>query len=328
MKDRSEQIDRYLDGSLDANEIKELFAWLAESPQNAEVFARQSLLDQHLTELLNGGFMKPLETTLEKSSKLETVQNNVRSWRKFQWLVWAGSLAATFLIIFSLVIALILSQKEVTDLKHELELIKHNAATVETDDSAIINFYAREHQDVVARHASLSQAQPEPLQIRVSQDDILYYELLDGHPETMSPGIIVRGPLSKGQISPPKAPIIFNGHTLSLSEAKETANFDLVAPLWLHPGYELDQIRRIAGRDALQLLYTDGFNSTSLFEQPLDGQRGLEAMDFREYAVYRNADQAAGTILAWRDHKLSYVLIGNADMSQLMDMAQSISAGR
>jgi hypothetical protein len=65
-----------------------------------------------------------------------------------------------------------------------------------------------------------------------------------------------------------------------------------------------------------------------LFEQPLDGQRGLEANDFREYAVYRNAEQAAGTILVWKDHELSYVLIGNADMSQLMDMAQSISAGR
>lgn len=79
MKDRSQQIDRYLDGSLDANEIKELFAWLAESQQNAEAFARQSLLDQHLTELLDGGLMKPLETTSEKSSKVETVQNNIRS---------------------------------------------------------------------------------------------------------------------------------------------------------------------------------------------------------------------------------------------------------
>ncbi|HCO93159.1 MAG TPA: hypothetical protein DIU00_04275 [Phycisphaerales bacterium] len=328
MKDRSQQIDRYLDGSLDANEIKALFAWLAESQQNAEVFARQGLLDQHLTELLDGGFMKPLETTLEKSSEPEMVQINVRSWPRFQRLVWIGSLAATFLISFSLLIALIRSQKEVTSLKHELELAKRDAAPVETNDSAVIHFYAREHQNVVARHASLSPAQPEPMQIQVNQEDILYYELLDGQPETMHPGIIVRGPSSQDQMSPPKAPIISNGHTLSLSEAKETANFDLVAPLWLHPGYELDQIRRIDGRDALQLLYIDGINSVSLFEQPLDGQRGLEAKDFREYAVYRNIEQAAGTILAWRDHELSYVLIGNADMSQLMDMAQSISTGR
>jgi anti-sigma factor RsiW len=328
MKDRSQQIDRYLDGSLDANEIKGLFAWLAESPQNAEVFAKQSLLDQHLTELLDGGFVKPLETTLKKTSKMETVQMNVRSWRRLQRLAWAGGLAAAFLIIFSLVISLMQSKKEVTDLKYELELARHNVATAGTDKSAIINFYAKEHQDAVARHASLGQAQPEPMQMRVSQDDILYYELLDGQPETMRPGIIVRGPSSQGRISPPKAPVISNAHTLSLSEARETAKFDLVAPLWFHPGYELDEIRRIDGRDVLQFLYTDGINSVSLFEQPLDGQRGLEPKDFREYAVYQNKGQGGGTILAWKDHELSYVLIGNADMRQLMDMAQSISAGR
>jgi hypothetical protein len=100
-----------------------------------------------------------------------------------------------------------------------------------------------------------------------------------------------------------------------------------VAPSWFHPGYVLDEIRRIEGRDALQLLYTDGISSVSLFEQTLNGHRGLSRQDFREYAVYRQKEQAGGTILAWRDDELSYVLIGNAEMSQLMDMAQSISAG-
>jgi hypothetical protein len=96
----------------------------------------------------------------------------------------------------------------------------------------------------------------------------------------------------------------------------------------LHPGYSLDQIRRIEGRDALQLLYTDGINSVSLFEQSLDGRRGLQPKDFREYAVYRNAEQGAGTILAWKDDARSYVLIGNIEMSQLMNMAMFISAGK
>ena len=90
----------------------------------------------------------------------------------------------------------------------------------------------------------------------------------------------------------------------------------------------LDQIRRIEGRDAMHLLYTDGINTVSLFEQPLEGQRGLAPHDFREYAVYRTEGQAGGAILAWRDDVLSYVLIGNAEMSQLLDMAQSISAGK
>ncbi len=196
------------------------------------------------------------------------------------------------------------------------------------DDSATINFYLREHQGVVARTASLNLSPPQPARMRVSRHDILYYEFLDDRPEFMSPGIIVRGPSFQREISLPEAPAIANGHTLTLSQARKTVNFDLVSPPWLYPGYMLDKIRRIEGRDALHLLYTDGINTVSLFEQPLDGEHGLLAQDFREYAVYRNKGQAGGAILAWRDDVLSYVLIGNAEMSQLMDMAQSISAAK
>ena len=200
-------------------------------------------------------------------------------------------------------------------------------APVVRDDSAVINFYFNEHQGVVARTASLNLSPPEPARMRVSRRDILYYEFFDDRPEFMRPGIIVRGPSSQRKVIPPEAPAISNGHTLTLSEARKSVNFDLVSPPWLYPGYMLDKIRRIEGRDALQLLYTDGINTVSLFEQPLDGERGLGPQDFREYAVYRNKGQAGGAILAWRDDALSYVLIGNAEMSQLMDMAQSISAG-
>jgi hypothetical protein len=156
----------------------------------------------------------------------------------------------------------------------------------------------------------------------------LYYEFLDDPYEFARPGIIVRGPSSGRQTSPSAAPAIANGHTLTLSEARKVAHFDFVSPPRLHPGYMLDQIRRIDDRDALHLLYTNGINTISLFEQPLDGRRGLAPEDFREYAVYSNKGQAGGTILAWRDDSLSYVLIGNADMSQLMDMAQSINAAK
>jgi hypothetical protein len=213
-------------------------------------------------------------------------------WRK------AGYLAATFLIISSLVACFVLSGKN-ADLKYELEQARQDIALAATDDTTTINLYLREHQDVIARSASLQRSSPQPAQMRVNQDDILYYEFFDD-----------------------------GGHTLTLSDARKTAGFDLVSPLWFHSGYSLDQIRRIEDRDALQLLYTDGISTVSLFEQPLDGQRGLTRQDFREYAVYRNAEQSGGTILAWRDDELSYVLIGNTDMSQLMDMAQSISAGK
>jgi len=262
----------------------------------------------------------------EESKKKTTATSEPNILRMILWSR-AGRLAAAFIIISSWAVCFVLSGK-VNDLNNELEQARRDVALANTDDSATINLYLKEHRDVAAQHASQASAAPQPAQIRVNQHDIMYYELFDDSPEYINPGIIIRGPLSQGQISSPKAPAISNGHTLTLSEARKAANFDLVAPPWLHPYYKLDQIRRIEGRDALQLLYTDGINSASLFEQPLNGQRGLSRQDFREYAVYRNTEQAGGTILAWRDDARSYVLIGNTELSQLMDMAQSISAGK
>ncbi len=235
-------------------------------------------------------------------------------------------LAAACLIV-SLGLTCFVQSRKVADLEEQLERARaqQNVAAPEPDNSATINLYLREHQEVVARHASLSPAQPEPMQMRVSQDDILYYENFEEGPEYMRPGIIVRGPSSPHQLSSSEAPVISNGHAMSLSEAKETAGFDLVAPPWLDPGFALDEIRTIEGRDALQLLYTNGIDSVSLFEQSLDGRRGLSRQDFREYGVYSNAEQTGGTILAWRNNVRSYVLIGNVGLSQLMDMAQSLS---
>ena len=196
------------------------------------------------------------------------------------------------------------------------------------DESATINLYLREHQDVAARAVHASLPAPPPARMHVDRHDILYYEFMDDPYEFARPGIIVRGPSPRRQVIRPEAPAISNGRTLTLSQARDAADFDLVSPPRLYPGYMLDQIRRIDGTDTLHLLYTDGIHTLSLFEQPLDGQRGLDAQDFREYAVYRNEGQPGGAILAWRDDARSYVLIGNAEMAQLMDMAQSVSAAK
>ena len=264
------------------------------------------------------------DAALEASKRPSMFHVRVPLLGRFPLLVCAGSLAAAFLIISSLVACFVLS-REVDDLRDKLELAQRDVTIAQTDDSAIINFYLREHQDVIARNASLKPTISQPLRIRINQQDILYYEMFDDQPEYMLPGIIVRGPSSQRQINSSEAPAISNGHTLTLSEAREATNFNLVSPSWLRPCYRLDQIRKIEGRDALQLLYTDGINSLSLFEQPLDGQRRLEPRDFREYAVYRNKGQTGGTILTWKDDSLSYVLIGNTELSQLMDIAQSIN---
>jgi len=265
------------------------------------------------------------EAALETSKRPATSHVLVPLQHRFRLLVCAGSLAAAFLIVSSLVACFVLSEK-VNDLTKELELTRQDIPPARPDVTTTINLYLKEHQDIVARHASLSPPTPQSFQMYVSQDDILYYEMYDDQPEYMRPGIIVRGPSSQHQINSSEAPAISNGLTLTLSEAREAANFKLVSPSWIHPCYRLDQIRKIEDRDALQLLYTDGMNSLSLFEQSLDGQRRLEPKDFREYAVYRNKGQAGGTILTWKDDSISYVLIGNTELSKLMSIAQSVNA--
>ena len=267
------------------------------------------------------------EAVLDASRRSGTSCVRVPSRRRFPLLVCAGGLAAALLVVTSWAAYFMLC-REVTDLREELALARQNIPPARPDHTTTINLYLKEHQDVVARHTSFSSAAPQPAQMRVSQHNILYFEFLDDMPGITHPGIIVRGTSSQREIIPSEAPIISNGHTLTLSEARQAAGFNLVSPAWLRPAYALDQIRRIEGCEALQLLYTDGIDSISLFEQPLDGQRGLEPKDFREYAVYRNAEQSGGTILAWRDDVRSYVLIGNIELSELMDMAQSISVSK
>jgi hypothetical protein len=201
------------------------------------------------------------------------------------------------------------------------------------DDSATINFYLMEHQGAVAQTVSANISTQPAARMRMNRDDILYYEFIDNPPEFTKPGIIFRGPSSRRETISREAPTISKGNIFTLSQARNAVNFDLVAPPRLHPGYILDSIRKIDGRDSLHLLYTNGIDTVSLFEQPLDGKRKLVAQDFREYAVYRSVEptadwskgQGGGTILAWSDDAVSFVLIGKADMSQLMDMAQAIS---
>jgi len=59
MDERSRNIDRYLDGELDASEVEELLVWVGSDPAHADLFARHCLLDEHARELLDGGGIEP-----------------------------------------------------------------------------------------------------------------------------------------------------------------------------------------------------------------------------------------------------------------------------
>lgn len=201
------------------------------------------------------------------------------------------------------------------------------------DYSDTINVYLTEHQGAVLQTASQDLTSQPAAHLRVSREDILYYEQIDSSDRFMRPGLIFQEPAdSEEKNSFPETYSISEGETLDLYRAREAVDFDLVAPPRFHPGFILDRIRKINNYDSLHLLYTNGIDTVSLFEQPVNGKRGLEAQDFREYAIYCSVEPISGeimaqekvTILAWTSNTVSFVLIGKSDMSQLMDMAQSI----
>ena len=161
---------------------------------------------------------------------------------------------------------------------------------------------------------------------------VLYYEFIERFPKFTEQGLIILGPLKRGKIHSPKGLAIPKEHILPTPLPWDVVDFDPVVPPRLEHGFVLDSIRKIAHHSSLHLLYTKGRDTISLFEQPSQGKRVLAAQDFREYATYIIAESDTGskeqgrvTILAWSSGPLSFVLIGKKDMSQLMDIMQSIS---
>jgi hypothetical protein len=205
--------------------------------------------------------------------------------------------------------------------------------TLPNDDLATINLYVTEHQEAVLQAASMERSERQPARLTIDRDDIMYYEYIDEYHRISRPGVILRGsdtPRDAGEVA--SASDLAAAKALTLPEAGAAVGFAPVAPSRIHPGYILDSITKVARRESLHLLYTNGIDNISVFEQPLGGARGLAAKDFREYAVYKSAAQAAGlggqagtTILAWKNTHVSFVLIGRVDMSRMMEIAQVFS---
>jgi hypothetical protein len=206
------------------------------------------------------------------------------------------------------------------------------------DDFATIHFYVTEHQEAVLQAASVETPDRQPARVIVNRDDVMYYEYIDDHRRISRPGVILRGPEGRAGAEAAAAsdPEIAGSKALTPDQARAAVGFNPVAPARIHPGYILDTITKVGGRESLHLLYTNGIDTISVFEQPLGASQGLAAEDFRRYAVYKSATPAEGlgsqagmTILAWKNSHVSFVLIGRADMSRLMDIAQAFTgAGR
>lgn len=244
-------------------------------------------------------------------------------WRKVLTPAFAGKAALRFTEVAAVVLITLAVSR----------YFQKPAPTRPGDDLATINFYVTEHEEAILQAASMEAAERPAARVTLSRDGIMYYEFIDDYRGISRPGVIVRGPSSSRDAGSAAADSgISSAKALTLPQARKAVGFDPVAPSRLHPGYILDTITKVAGRESLHLLYTNGIDTFSVFEQPLGGDRGLAARDFREYAVYRSStpaenagDQGGTTILAWKNTHVSFVLIGRVEMSRMMEIAQAFA---
>ena len=316
-EDIQKELEAFLNSDMDDPKRKDIQSHLDEC-QNCVQVLRQL---RRLSEVLQT--WKGIEPSPMMHEKLKTrMKASESSWRRILTYSFAKKAALRFAEAAAIVVLTLF-------VSHLLQ----KPAPKARDDLATINFYLMEHQGAITQTVSAELSTRPTARMYISRDDILYYEFIEDLPRSARPGIILRRPSSQREISPPKAPAISKWKILTLPQARNAVDFDPVAPPRLHPGYILDSIRKIDDYNSLHLFYTNGIDTISLFEQPSNGEQGLAAQDFREYAVFRSVEPAAGlkgqgraTILAWSNGAVSFVLIGKTDMAQLMDMAQSISS--
>jgi len=204
--------------------------------------------------------------------------------------------------------------------------------SISIKDQATINFFLQEHQGAVVQSISNELLSRPASHLYVGRDDILYFEYVENHPKGIQPGMVIKGPKTKKHIALKKAPEITKGRSITKTEINLNVDFSPFVPEKLPNEYILTSIQAIEDYNALHLLFTRGLDTISLFQQSTRSPEGLSAQDFRDYALYCSQEpetdvniKGKGTILAWSNSNISFVLIGDADLSELMAIVTSIN---
>jgi hypothetical protein len=190
-----------------------------------------------------------------------------------------------------------------------------------------VNFYLKQHENAIMR-ASHS-IEPPRSGIELGYEDVFYYDAARGlgRERPGETGIFLRAPrrsVYPERREPSQADEISNGHSLSLREAQESVSFEVAAPQILHPGYFLENIRRIEGKECLQLIYTNGISTLSLFEQAFRSEEKFHSGDLREYVLYSRGNGEPVNIIGWNSAEVSFTLIGEEDLPHLMGIIRAI----
>lgn len=224
-----------------------------------------------------------------------------------------------------------------------INYMRHRALQIATlegteREKITINFYLKEHESAVKLAAYSTHLSRRGIEL--GYDDVFYYDAVRGVGREWpgEAGIFLRAPRHSNYPTPREPsratdlPVrkermqtgIANGHRLSLRKGQEAVDFKIVAPQTLYPGYFLETLRKIEGRECLQLIYTNGISTVSLFEQAVASREKFHSGDFREYVMYSKEGGEPVNIIGWNSAEVSFTLIGEEDISHLMGIIRAI----
>jgi len=301
------ELTLFLEGELSEEQRCHVEEHLASCEHCARALRELKRLPQILLEF---GEIEQAETMFDEiKSRMER-----NSWHRFftLQLAWKIGLQFSFAVLIVCLTLFINGHLERQD-------------NVDLSSPKFINLYLREHQK---RIQTATLREPPPMaHIPVQPEDLVYSEFLSLFPDFVQIQrqlVLARGGMARQNL--PTTPTIPAEETLTLGEAQKAVPFHVIAPPYLHPGYILDGICKVKERNSLHLVYTNGIDTLSLFEQALQGQKRLNAKELREYAIYRSQKDSHATILAWRDDAIAFALVGVAEMRQLMGIVESIQS--
>jgi hypothetical protein len=186
-----------------------------------------------------------------------------------------------------------------------------------------VGFYILEHERASLQLASMQSASHQ--QIFLRWDDLLYYDTAGG--ERPESGLIMRG-RSDWQESPEsddlKSKSVSDVDTISLEEAKKLVSFEIVAPSLIASNYILTGVRKVEGRECIQLLHSNGIEVLSLFQQPTGAEDGLSRWDFREYMVGLGKNGERSSALGWYTDEFVFNIVAKADLPRMTEIADEI----
>jgi hypothetical protein len=250
-EDIQEELKAYLSNDVDKPERREIQSHLVEC-HNCSASLHKLI---KLSEVLQS--WEEIEPSPGIHEKLKIrIQAYESTWRQIFTYSFAKKAALRLAEVAVVILTLLVSH-----------LIQKSPPKVH-EDFATVDFYLKEHLGAATQAIYAELLSLPATRMYEGQDDFIYFEFVEDHPQVSRSGILLKGPPVRREIRILKDPALSKGSILTLAQIQNTFDFNPLVLAEINSGYVLESIRKIDGYNCLHLFYANGMDTLSVFEQP------------------------------------------------------------